>query len=74
MKKLKDLIKTINKLESEGKDISLEVKNNITNGYGTACLLRNYREVKNGWGGGGCNGPSRAKRGSARGGGSGSKS
>ena len=46
MKKLKYLIKTINKLENEGKDISLEVRNNITNEDGIACLLRNYREIK----------------------------
>lgn len=46
MKKLKDLITTINKLKNEGKDISIEVKNTINNEYGVATLLRNNKEVK----------------------------
>ena len=46
MKKLKDLINTINKLENEGKEISIEVKNTNNNEYGVATLLRNNEEVK----------------------------
>lgn len=46
MKKLKDLINTINKLENEGKEISIEVKNTNNNEYGVATLLRNNKEVK----------------------------
>lgn len=46
MKCLKDLIPSINELEKEGKDISIEVKNSITNEYGIAVLLKNNKEVK----------------------------
>lgn len=46
MKYLKDLIPSINKLEKDGKDISIEVKNSITNEYGIAVLLKNNKEVK----------------------------
>ena len=46
MKKLKDLIETINKLEKEGKEISIEIKNIKNNGYGVATLLRNNEQVK----------------------------
>lgn len=46
MKCLKDLILCINKLEKDGKDISIEVKNSITNEYGIAVLLKDNKEVK----------------------------
>ena len=46
MKKLKNLITTINKLKNDGKDISIEVKNTKNNEYGVATLLRNNKEVK----------------------------
>ena len=46
MKKLKDLIKNINQLEKEGKEISIEIKNKNNNEYGVATLLRNNKQVK----------------------------
>lgn len=46
MKKLKDLINTINRLQNEGKEISIEVKNKTNNECGVATLLRNNKQVK----------------------------
>lgn len=46
MKKLKELIKTINKLANEGKEISIEIRNTKNNEYGVATLLKNNKQVK----------------------------